>query len=138
MSVQKKRILVGGWHVEHYFTVEAIQSVGPKLRCYAIVKCAIKGEGKGEEGTAFTLGIDNFMGGGWKNARFVKLQEIKDEEYHAYDLGISMLQPGLQFYMDASDSMEAVYLDRIILVRDGPERLHERRVPWNRSHKSGI
>ena len=37
---------------------------------------------------------------------------------HAYDLRISTLQPGLQFYMTASENVEAVYLDRIILVRE--------------------
>ena len=77
-------------------------------------------KGKGKKGPAFTVGIEDYMGRQGRNrARTVKLQEIKDEKYHAYSLGVlQTLEPGMKFYITAMDGVEAVYLDRIIILRE--------------------
>ena len=109
-----------------------------KWRVYARARCEmkeLKEDGKGgREGTgylspqeAFEIGIlDEFQ---YPNGRYVLLMEkallakVKDGAYHSYDLGVHDLNPGMRLWITIADSkyVSAVYVDRVFLIRDGPE-----------------
>lgn len=102
-----------------------------KWHCYISVRC----ETKAATGIAFVAGIEDCPIGlhdrnvGMRDLvkrrrvayRSVKIEDVRDAEYHAYDLGVHELKYPMYFWAAACanpDAVEAVYVDRVFLVRE--------------------
>jgi hypothetical protein len=90
----------------------------PKYRLYAAVRC----DAKTTEGRAMTLGVYDK----WEHREIVTksipVSEISGAEYHWVDMGTIALKPEQQYFWFAPpkrpDEVEAVYIDRIVVVRE--------------------
>ena len=103
------------WAVQLPLTAD-LRALG-RVHCYMVARC----EPMSDEGVGFTLGIYDTEGGG-DVARAVQELEDATPEYRTYDLGVH--EPGDQWYFWAAppgdaERVEAVYVDRIFLVKEG-------------------
>ncbi|NLC59405.1 MAG: DUF4838 domain-containing protein [Armatimonadetes bacterium] len=90
---------------------------GSAWRCYVYARH----EGKAPTGTAFLMGI--YDGPGAKDVvrHTETLESGSDGKYRVYDLGVHVLKPGMYFWVAPpgnADAVEAVYVDRFVLVRE--------------------
>ncbi len=100
------------WHV-----VPELSASKAKWRCYVTVRC----QPKTAAGTAFVIGL--YDGGARREVarRVVTIEQAADGKHHDYDLGTHELRQGLYFWVAPpgnADTVEAVYVDRIYLVRE--------------------
>jgi hypothetical protein len=86
-------------------------------RLYAAVRC----DAKTTEGTAMTLGVYDYKEKKGVTSKSVPVSEISGTEYHWIDMGSIVLKPGHNFWFappKRPDEVEAVYIDRIVVVRE--------------------
>lgn len=86
-------------------------------RCFVVARC----EAKAETGAAFQVGLYDANERRGVAMTTVQIEDVADGEYHEHDLGVHALRPGMYFWvapMGNADEVEAVYADRIFLVRE--------------------
>ncbi|MBN1346915.1 MAG: DUF4838 domain-containing protein [Phycisphaerae bacterium] len=94
-----------------------LADLGATWRCYVVVKC----QPKSKTGTAFSLGLYDQEGRRGVASKAIPLAEAPAGEYRDYDLGPHVLKSGMYLWVAPpgnAESVEAVYVDRIYLVRE--------------------
>ncbi|MDR2756954.1 MAG: DUF4838 domain-containing protein [Planctomycetaceae bacterium] len=89
----------------------------PKYRLYAAVRC----DAKTTEGVAMTLGVYDYKEKKGITNKSIPVSEISGTEYHWIDMGSIALSPGFNFWFappKRPDDVDAVYIDRIVVVRE--------------------
>ena len=88
-----------------------------KWHCYIVARC----DAKMKSGNAFQIGLYDAPGNRNMAGQTVTIEQSGDGEYHTFDLGVQDLKGGMYFWiapMKNPDQVDAVYTDRIFLVRD--------------------
>ncbi len=88
-----------------------------RWRAYVVARC----EPRATAGAAFEVGLCDADEGKVVTSRTVRIEELTEAGYRAYDLGVHALRSGMYFWvapMGNADEVEAVYTDRIFLVRE--------------------
>ena len=88
--------------------------------CYVFARC----EAKVAAGQALQLGLYDAADGKVVAGRSVTIEESVGKEYKALDLGVHELRPNMYFWvapLGNPDEVEAVYVDRLVLVREPPQ-----------------
>ena len=88
-----------------------------KWHCYVVARC----DAKAQAGPAFDIGLyDSTTKTGVAGVTPL-LEQVGDGEYHTFDLGVHDLKGGMYFWLAPKsnpEQVEAVYTDRIFLVRE--------------------
>jgi hypothetical protein len=103
------------WAVQYPFSAD-LANLG-RWRCYAVVRC----EPKAAKGGAFSLGLWDTTARKSAANLEVTLEQAGDGKYHAYDLGVHDIKPGLYLWVAPKgdpNAVDAVYVDRFFLVRE--------------------
>ena len=116
-----KAVRMGGGHANWAVQLPVSQELRDlgRVRCYVAARC----EPKADAGVGFTLGIYDGEGGrGVAQAE----QQLEDAtpEYRTYDLGVHELGEPWYFWAAPpgdAERVEAVYIDRIFLVKEAAE-----------------
>ena len=85
------------------------------------VRVAIRYEGTAVDGLAADLGVYDGEARKSRAQRHVQVPDVVDGEYHLIDLGPHALSKGCYVWVappNRTDGVEAVYVDRIVLVRE--------------------
>lgn len=88
-----------------------------KWHCYIVARC----DAKAKSGNAFQIGLYDASGNRNMAGQTVTIEQSGDGQYHALDLGVQELKGGVYFWiapMNNPDQVDAVYVDRIVLVRE--------------------
>ncbi|MDR0609000.1 MAG: DUF4838 domain-containing protein [Planctomycetaceae bacterium] len=90
----------------------------PIYRLYAAVRC----DAKTTEGNAMTLGVYDYQEKKEVTSKSITVPKILGMEYQWIDMGSIALKPGHNFWFAPpkrpADEVEAVYIDRIVVVRE--------------------
>jgi len=90
----------------------------PQYRLYAAVRCDAK---EGIEGKAMTLNVHDVENDKSVVVKVLSVANIRGPEYHWIDMGVIPLRPKHQFTFsppNRPDEVDAVYIDRIVVVRE--------------------
>lgn len=112
-SAAKEQGNDNNWYVQYSFPANQAGT----WHVYAHARC----DSGAVSGAAFTMGIYNGATVSYPAYKTVTIESgAADGSYHMYDLGIVNLNTNSTFFMCPNDSAitSAVYLDRIVLVRD--------------------
>jgi hypothetical protein len=114
------------WATSYYFdyslldlksaTTESIKKEST-YRIYVSVRC----DAKTSEGIAMEFGIHDYKEKKGIASKAIPVSEISGTEYHWVDMRVTSLRPGLRFWFvpaRRSNEIDAVYIDRIIVVRE--------------------
>ena len=88
-----------------------------KWHCYLVARC----DAKAKTGPAFEMGLYDATARKGVVGLKAQLEQAGDGEYHTYDLGVQDLKGGMYFWiapMNNPEQVEAVYTDRIFLIRE--------------------
>jgi len=88
--------------------------------CYVFARC----DAKAATGQGLQLGLYDNKDATGVAARTVTLEECGGKEYKCLDLGVQDLRADMYFWVAPCgnpDEVEAVYVDRIVLVREAPQ-----------------
>jgi hypothetical protein len=88
-----------------------------KWHCYIVARC----DAKVKSGNAFQIGLYDAPGSRSVAVQTVTIQQSGGGAYHSFDLGVQDLKGGMYFWiapMNNPDQVDAVYTDRILLVRE--------------------
>ena len=105
------------WAVQYPVSGE-LPDKGP-WRCYLFARL----EAKAEKGSGMHLGLYDSAGRKSVAGCAVSIEESAGKEYRKFDLGVHELGPAIYFWAapcNNPDQVEAVYVDRIVLVREQP------------------
>lgn len=101
----------------NWATQYAISGDFGKWHCYLVARC----DAKAKTGPAFQIGLYDANARAGVAGQTVQLEQAGDGEYHTYDLGVHDLKGGMYFWVapvNNPEQVEAVYTDRIFLVRE--------------------
>jgi hypothetical protein len=103
------------WAVQYHITADVAKKLNGSYKCYAIIRCDT-----GDRGGSFRLGLYRTSAG--DVAVFTpNVSKSVSGTYRTYYLGAHKLTAGEYFYVAPpgdANSMKAVYVDRLVLVRD--------------------
>jgi hypothetical protein len=95
---------------------ESLVDMEGTFRCYVVVRCEVTDPAHG--GTAFTAGLHG------ATAIRKSVADVRDEEYHTYDLGVRTFNGQELFYVAPAENgaaIEGVYVDRFFFVRQAED-----------------
>jgi hypothetical protein len=101
------------WAVQ--YPIPADVAGGP-WHCYVVARC----ESQAREGTAFALGLYDAETKQNTAGITETLDQAPRDEYRVYDLGVHPLTTEIYFWVapPGGEAVEAVYVDRIFLIRE--------------------
>lgn len=103
------------WAVQ-YHVGDELPSAGP-WRCYVFARC----EAKAEKGRAMHIGLYDATAKKSVAGLDVTIEQSAGTAYKPFDLGVHPLRPSEYFWVaprDNPDEVTAVFIDRIVLVRE--------------------
>jgi len=98
--------------------VSADMNFGNPWHCYAAVRC----DAKATAGTAMTLGLYDSDARKGVMSKSLSVAQVAGKDYRLIDLGTHVLTPSMYFWFappQRPGEIEAVYVDRVFLVREG-------------------
>ena len=99
-------------------TTTELAAVPPQYRLYAAVRCEAK---EGVAGTVMTLGVYDRDEKKGVISKSLTAEEVCGSEYRWIDFGTLALRPGQHIWFappNRPDEVEAVYVDRVVIVRE--------------------
>ena len=102
------------WAVQYHLP-DDLPDEGP-WHCYVFVRC----DAKAETGPGMQIGLYDSAAGKSIASVGTTIEESAGKEYKPFDLGVHKLGSSLYFWVAPSnnpDEVEAVYVDRVVLVR---------------------
>ena len=103
------------WAVQHNLSDDLVVA-GP-WRCYVFARC----DAKAKTGRAMQIGLYDTVKKKSVNRRDATIEESAGTTYRAFDLGVHELRGGMYVWVapwNNPDEVDAVYVDRIVLVRE--------------------